>query len=357
MTTFLQFHLLTAYGPSNPNRDDQGRPKQAMVGGAPRLRLSSQSIKRAIRESAFFALDLKGHTGTRTKRIAEELEKRLAGQGVDAAKSRGAAAMVAEIFSKLEKAKEGAAPLTTTLAFVSPQEWARAEEFAMRIVNGEALPPERELKKEVLRKADGAVDIAMFGRMLADDPDFNREAAVQVAHAITTHRALAEEDWYSAVDDLNKAEDTGAGHLGEHGFGSGIYYLYVCVNVDLLVENLAGDRALAAKALEALARALAVATPRGKQNSHGHHPRAYFIRAERGTRAPRDLSGAFFTPVDRKLAQLGANDLESASVKALEKAVGDLDAAYGPCAEASVVLHVGQGGTLDAIAAFAAGSV
>ena len=33
MTTFVQFHLLTPYPPSNPNRDDQGRPKQASVGG------------------------------------------------------------------------------------------------------------------------------------------------------------------------------------------------------------------------------------------------------------------------------------------------------------------------------------
>jgi CRISPR system Cascade subunit CasC len=106
-----------------------------------------------------------------------------------------------------------------------------------------------------------------------------------------------------------------------------------------------------------LARALAEATPRGKQNSHGHHPRAYFIRAERGTRAPRDLSGAFFTPVNTKLAQLGVNNLESASVKALEKAVADLDAAYGPCCAAHELMHVGHGGTLDAIAAFAAGSV
>lgn len=353
MTTFLQFHVLTAYGPSNPNRDDQGRPKQAMVGGVPRLRLSSQSIKRAIRESAFFALDLAGQTGTRTKRIAEELEKHFAGQEG----ARKAAEDVAGIFSKLDAAKEGKAALTTTLAFVSPQEWELARELAGRILAGEDLPKDKDLKKQVLRRADGAVDIAMFGRMLADAPEFNREAAVQVAHAITTHRAQAEEDWYSAVDDLNKAEDTGAGHLGEHGYGSGIYYLYVSVNVDLLVENLGGDRDLAAKGLEALARALAEATPRGKQNSHAHHPRAYYLRAERGSRAPRDLTGAFFTPVNAKLRELGANDLETASVTALEKAARELDAAYGPCAEAVEVLHVGQGGTLAAIAAFAAGSV
>jgi len=357
MTTFLQFHLLTAYGPSNPNRDDQGRPKQAMVGGVPRLRLSSQSIKRALRESTFFALDLAGNRGTRTKRIAGEVEKHLTGQGAGVEEARKAATAVAGIFSKLEAAREGAAPLTTTLAFVSPEEWRLARDLADKILAGEDLPKDKDLKKEVLRKADGAVDIAMFGRMLADDPEFNREAAVQVAHAITTHRAQAEEDWYSAVDDLNKAEDTGAGHLGEHGFGSGIYYLYVCVNTDLLVANLGGDRELAAKGLEALARALASATPRGKQNSHAHHPMAYYLRAERGSRAPRDLSGAFFTPVNAKLAALGANDLETGSVKALEKALADIDAAYGPCCEAHEVLHVGQGGTLDAIARFAAGSV
>jgi len=76
MTTFIQFHLLTPYPPSNPNRDDQGRPKQAIVGGQPRLRLSSQSLKRAIRETSFFMQDLAGHRGTRTKRIADEIAKR-----------------------------------------------------------------------------------------------------------------------------------------------------------------------------------------------------------------------------------------------------------------------------------------
>lgn len=358
MTTFVQFHLLTPYPPSNPNRDDQGRPKQASVGGHPRLRLSSQSIKRAVRETAWFMQELAGHRGTRTKRIAEELERRLIARGTPAENARAAAAQVAAIFSKLEAAKEGKAPLTTTLAFVSPEEWQAAHDLADRLVAGDK-PDEKELKKLVLRRADGAVDIAMFGRMLADDPDFNREAAVQVAHAFTTHRALAEDDWYSAVDDLKtREEDSGAGHIGEAGFGSGVYYLYACVNVDLLVANLGGDRALAAKGIEALARALATATPRGKQNSHAHHPLARHIRAERGSRQPRDLSGAFFHPVNLRLVELGSNDLMRASVKALEEMAGKLDRAYGPAAEAVAVMDVdaGQGG-LDEIARFAAAAV
>ena len=350
MTTFVQFHLLTPYPPSNPNRDDQGRPKQAMVGGQPRLRLSSQSIKRAVRETAYFRQDLAGHVGTRTKRIAEEVEKHLFAKGIDGANARSAAATVAGVFSKLEAEKDGKAPLTTTLAFVSPDEWAFAHALAERLAAGEK-PDPKELKKLVLRRADGAVDIAMFGRMLADDPDFNREAAVQVGHAITTHRALVEDDWYSAVDDLKtREEDAGAGHLGETGFGSGIYYLYACVNVDLLVENLAGDRALAAKGIEALACALATASPKGKQNSFGHHPRAHYIRVERGSAQPRDLSGAFFKPVD-----LRANDGVRASISALEEMAGKLDHAYGPACDAALVLNVPDGqGTLAEIAAFAA---
>lgn len=352
MSTFLQFHLLTVYGPSNPNRDDQGRPKQAMVGGAPRLRLSSQSVKRALRESAFFALDLADHQGVRTKRLYEKLKDKLTVEGADAAAAHAAAEKVAGIFGKLE-APDKAAPekiVATTLAFISPAEWRLAEELAAKILAGEELPKDKDLKKLVLRRADGAVDIAMFGRMLADDPEFNREAAVQVGHAITTHRAQAEEDWYSAVDDLNKAEDTGAGHLGEHAFGSGVYYQYVCVNVDLLVANLGGDAGLAAKGLEALARALAVATPTGKQNSHAHHPRAAYIRAERGTQAPRDLTGAFFAPVTEQ-------PWAAQSVKALEDMAGKIDRAYGKTWDDEAVLDVQRGtGSLDEIAAFAAAS-
>ena len=351
MTTFVQFHLLTTYPPSNPNRDDQGRPKQALVGGATRQRLSSQSIKRAIRESSYFANDLAGHIGTRTKRLFEELKNKLIAGGAEDAKAQEAAAEVAKIFGKLEAPKKDAPEkiVATTLAFISPDEWKLAEALAAKALAGESLPKDKELKKLVLRQADGAVDIAMFGRMLADDPDFNRDAAVQVGHAITTHRVVAEDDWFSAVDDLKKREeDMGAGHLGESGFGSGVFYLYACVNVDLLIENLAGDRDLAARGLESLSRALATATPRGKQNSYAHRPLAAYIRVERGSQAPRDLSGAFFTAVT-------GVDILGASVGALEKTAAQIDKAYGPASDACYVMNVpAEVGSLAEVAVFAA---
>jgi CRISPR system Cascade subunit CasC len=355
MTTFLQLHLLTVYPPSNPNRDDQGRPKEAFYGNTPRLRLSSQSIKRALRLSEPFQAGLAGNLGERTKLIGNVIREYLETLDVAADRALAIAADVAKVFGKIDTSDKKRSKdwvQSTTLAFISPEERRFALELAEKAARNEALPADKVLAKTVLRSADGAVDIAMFGRMLADNPDFNREAAVQVGHAITTHRAQSERDYFTAVDDLKTREDdAGGAHLGENGFGSGVYYLYACVDTDLLIKNLDGERALARKGIEALVKALATATPRGKQNSHAHHPRAAYARAEIGEQAPRDLTGAFFKAVR-------GEDLLDDSIVALERTAQQIDAAYGPAWDREEVLNVPAGkGTLDTIAAFAASAV
>ncbi len=250
MSRFLQLHYLTVYPLSNPNRDDQGRPKSASYGGAPRLRISSQALKRAARLSDAMQNDLKGHLGERTQRIGEVIRDTLEHEGVPDKKAAELAEKVTDVFGKIdETAKKDKKIRTRQLAFISPEERETAIDLARRAAAGEDLPDLNALKKTVLRTADGAADVAMFGRMLADDPDFNREAAVQVSHALTTHRAQVEDDFYTAVDDLKRpSEDAGAGFVGEAGFGSGVFYIYACVDTALLKENLNGDSALAATA-------------------------------------------------------------------------------------------------------------
>ena len=350
MSRFLQLHYLTIYPLSNPNRDDLGRPKTARYGGAPRLRISSQALKRAARLSDVMQTDLKGHLGDRTQRIGEVVRNAVAGACETEDQAIEIAKKVTDIFGKLdtEAAKKGAIR-TRQLAFISPDERSAAIELARKALAGEKLPGDKDLKRLVLRTADGAADVAMFGRMLADDPEFNREAAVQVSHALTTHRALVEDDYYTAVDDLKLAtEDAGAGFVGEAGFGSGVFYTYACVDTGLLAENLDGDRALAARAAGALVEALATATPSGKRNSYAHQTRAGYIRAEAGDSQPRSLAGAFFKPVE-------GDDLMAASVEALVEMAARMDSAYGACCEAAEVMNVAEGrGTLAAIRAFAA---
>ena len=356
MTHFVQLHFLTVYPPSNPNRDDMGRPKTAIYGGVQRLRLSSQSLKRAARLSPAMSGALAGNMGERTQRLGDKVVEHLLERGADDKKAREIAQQVAEVFGKIDAEAGKKNPdhvRIRQLAFISPSERQAAMELAERALGGEPLDKEaRNLGKQILRTADGAVDLAMFGRMLADAPDFNREAAVQVSHAITTHRAETEDDYYTAADDLKRPdEDMGAGFVGEAGFGSGVYYLYVCIDTHRLVENLAGDRELARKALEAVTEAFATASPSGKRNSYSHHTRASYIRAEAGDQQPRSLAAAFLNPVEGK-------NLLGNSIANLREAAAAIDKAYGAAAESSVEMDLAGGsGTLAGIKAFAAGQM
>ena len=347
MNRFLQLHLLTFFPPANLNRDDTGRPKTAVVGGTTRLRLSSQSLKRAWRTSDVFQHALAGHMGQRTQRLGEEVQEHLLERQVPPDRARSIAREVAGVFGKPKDEKDANPTRIEQLAFIAPEERAAALALAERAAGGEKI----EAKKAgILRTTDTAADIALFGRMLAEDPAYNREAAAQVAHAITTHRVTVEDDYYTAVDDLKRpAEDSGAGFLGEAAFGSGVFYLYLCVDRALLVKNLGGDtaaQALAATALGALVEAAATAAPSGKQNSFAAHGRAQYVLAERGDAQPRTLAGAFSKAVT------GSDHVED-SVRALAEFRSALDAAYGPAATEHAVMHVGQDGNLADIVAFA----
>jgi CRISPR system Cascade subunit CasC len=344
MSRFLQLHLLTFYPPSNLNRDDLNRPKTATVGGVPRLRISSQSLKRAWRTSTVFGDRLDGHRGERTQRLGEVIERHLAERQIPAERATQIARDVAGHFGKLKPEKDRSPTRTEQLAFISAEERANALSAAERIATGGEKPGIDDL----LRRFDTAADIAMFGRMLADNPDYNREAAVQVAHAITTHKVTVEDDFYTAVDDLKTLEeDAGAGFVGELGFGSGIFYLYACVDTALLVRNLGGQKALAATACSALAEAAATISPKGKQPSFAARARAHYVLAERGDSQPRTLAGAFVRPV-------AGDDLVHASTEALRDWRKKLDGAYGKVsAEKEMDVAAGTG-TLADIVAFAA---
>lgn len=350
MSRFVQLHVLTSYPPSNPNRDDLGRPKTALLGNVPRMRISSQAIKRAVRSHPEFRTSLEGKLGERTQRLGDKIAEHLCRKGADVTRSTEIARQVASAFGKIKGEKDANPTQIEQLAFISPEEKAFAFELADRIAAGESLPKDKELAKIVLRKADSAVDIAMFGRMLADSSEFNRDAAVQVAHATTVNRVEIESDYYTALDDLKEpSEDAGAGFVGEAGFAAGVFYLYVCVNRPLLLENLAGDRELAGRSISALVSALSSASPTGKQNSFANRVRAEFILAERGDQQPRSLASAFIEPVDT------GNQIDEAANRLMAKRA-DFAKVYGSDWDADIRLHVGKedSATLEEVARFCA---
>ena len=341
MSRFIQLHVLTAYPPSNLNRDDTGRPKTALLGDALRLRVSSQSLKRAWRTSEVFEAAVGSHLGTRTKMIGAEVFKTLIDGGVADKPAREWARSVAGQFGKLKadkKSETGEDLHIEQLAHISPEELASLDALSQLCAARKSEPTTDELK--LLRKPRAAVDIAMFGRMLADTPAFNMEAAVQVAHAVTVHKSAVEDDFFSAVDDLNKGlEDKGAGHVGERGYGAGLFYLYVCINRELLQANLGGDSALTAQALGALLHAITQVSPTGMQNSFGSRAYASYLLAEKGNQQPRSLVQAFLKPVK----PYGDRDMLALAVEALTVRRDNFDKVYGPCADSRYSFDVEKG--------------
>lgn len=350
MSRFIQLHILTSYPPSNLNRDDTGTPKTAIVGDCLRLRISSQSLKRAWRTSDIFASRLAGNLGTRTKEMGIEAYKALLDKGVGEKNARDWAKLIAARFGKAksDKKTDNNEDLhVEQLVHFSPEEQAAIDALVARLADTKAAPTEDDLN--LLRKDSSAVDIAMFGRMLAKTPEFNAEAAVQVAHAITVHKVVVEDDYFTAVDDLNHGEvDSGAAHIGELGFGAGVFYLYLCINREQLEKNLGGDRALAGRALTALIEAVTKISPTGKQNSFASRAYAGYVLAEKGDQQPRSLAQAFLAPVR------GQNMMNDA-VKALTERRKNFDAVYGACADDLRELDVEAGkGSLAELAGFIA---
>lgn len=335
MTTFLQLHALTVFTAANLNRDDTGRPKTLQFGGTQRLRVSSQSLKRAWRTSSVFADRLPGHLASRTQRIGARVRERLLAGGKSEADSLAIAQLIAVHFGKIEDKKGRDQSYTKQLAFVSPDEFKRAEALADRAIAGETITPEAD---DLLLPVDTAADLAMFGRMLADNPKYNREAAVQVAHAFTTHSAAVEDDYYVAVDDLKDPadrEDAGTSFIGVQEYGAGVFYLYACVDTQLLVKNLGGDTSVARAALAALIESALTVSPRGKQASFASRARASFALLERGPQQPRTLGAAFLKAVG---ASEAGGDAAAASIEKLQRFRANLDIAYGPGADAMVAM-------------------
>lgn len=333
MSAFLEFHLIQNFAPSNLNRDDTGSPKDAIFGGQRRARVSSQCFKRSIRMMASdHDLIPLAHRGVRTKKLKTLLLERLADRDPGDAEAKIEAALGAAGLKIKEDGK------TEYLLFLGEGEIAA---FASLIaahwdelpIGGDkkskkdaksALPSELVKKAKALLDGGKAVDVALFGRMLADLPAANQNAACQVAHAISTHRVEREFDYFTAVDDRG-GDETGAGMIGQVEFNSATFYRYAVLDLNKLHENLQGDGDLVLRAVEAFAKAMALAVPSGKQNTFAAQNLPEFIGVSLRRGVPMSLANAFEKPV---AARLDRGLLEQ-SVERLAHYDNKVSAVYG----------------------------
>ena len=270
--------------------------------------------------------------------------------GVAEKQAKEWAVSIAGVFGKNKKSDKNK-PLEELeieqLAHISPTEKEAALSLVVNLAEENRAPSADELK--LLKHQSTAVDIALFGRMLASSPEFNADAACQVAHALSVHNVVVEDDYFTAVDDLNDGKtDAGSAHIGESGFAAALFYSNININKTQLIENLNGDEALANRAIQALVEAAVKISPKGKQNSFASSAYASFALAEKGAQQPRNLSVAFLKPIDDA-------DQATAAIDALQGQVTRFDDVYGKCADSRCHFDVNKGeGSLTELLEFVA---
>ncbi|MFE9748804.1 type I-E CRISPR-associated protein Cas7/Cse4/CasC [Saccharothrix saharensis] len=305
---YLDVHVLQTVPPSNLNRDDAGSPKQAIYGGARRARVSSQAWKRATR-TAFADRVPKTDLATRTKQISSLLAKRLT-------EAHGASAEDATRISNallkplgIKPSKKNAEQTSYLLFFGYPQLDAIASAVQDRIGELAGLEDEAldaavaEVDVKAILGSGHPVDVALFGRMVADIPNLNVDAACQVAHAISTHPVEIEFDYYTAVDDENTREETGAGMIGTVEFNSATLYRYATLGLAQLETNLGGTGTVA-DAVELFVDCFARSIPSGHANSFAHRTLPSLVVVVAREDQPVNLVSAFEKPVNSRAGVL-----------------------------------------------------
>lgn len=343
----IELHMIQNVAPSNLNRDDTGAPKDAEFGGFRRARLSSQSLKRAMREQLVLPHDMGLDKAVRTLQLVAAIDKHLQ-QRVDAEESERIQAItnaLASVNIGYDAVKQQTQyllflPTRSALRFaeVISNYWhvllssAAGSEGKKKGKSSESKLP-KELTKElneIMRQAAATPEIALFGRMVADEPTWNVDAACQVAHAISVNKVSSEFDFFTAVDDLK--QDSGAGMMGTVQFGSSTFYRYLVVDVDAYLRNMADGDAITDEMLGAAQASLAAfievavkSLPSGKQNTFAAHNLPSLVMTVVREDAPVALTNAFLKPV----VATAMHDLVESAILKLDQHFGDITRAYG----------------------------
>lgn len=344
--TIVDISILQTVPPSNLNRDDTGSPKTATYGGTRRARVSSQAWKRATRLAFDDLLD-RSDLGTRTKRVVELIGERIIAQepSIEVARAQelaGQALSAAGIKLTAPRKSTPENPLPDESGYLLFLSSRQLDHVAALCIAADATDDSKSaLKSPEIKGAldtENSVDLALFGRMVAEATDLNVDAACQVAHAISIHPVASEFDFYTAVDDhkaADDAEDAGAGMIGTVEFNASTLFRYATVDVDALQRNL-GNADAARRAVEAFARAFATSMPSGKQNTFANRtlPDAVII-AVRDSQ-PVNPVGAF-----EEAITVESGRLEKAS-EALAKHIHEIDESFGTTPVAAWVVRVGD---------------
>lgn len=285
MTTFINIHALISHPSSMMNRDDSGLQKTAVFGGTTRSRISSQCLKRAIRQSDLYKKNVE-ELSIRTNKFDDLLA--LCIEKLPEFDAKLIEDVLENMGSKIKtEINKDTKEKIRFFDAVQPYSIGAIREAINMVQAGTEL---KELKKIVQIPT---IDVALSGRMDASCPERNVEAAMSVAHSLTTHSADIEVDWFTACDDL---AEQGSGHIGTNEFSSGVFYRYASINVDLLAKNINKTVSEAAHIVNTIINCFAQVSPSAKQKTFAAHNKADFVLCTNSNQ-PLSLANAFRNPI------------------------------------------------------------
>lgn len=335
--TILDLHVLQTVPPSNINRDESGSPKTATYGGVRRARVSSQAWKRATRREMARYLD-SGKLSRRTLRVVELVSAAILARDPDCEDAQARAEHVltaAGVTVKTPRRQGATLPESGYLMFISAAQADRLAELALAHETAKIKDAKNEAKAAL--REDQGVDIALFGRMVADDSSLSVDASCQVAHAISVDAVAPEFDYYTAVDDLSRDDETGAGMIGTIEFNSSTLYRYASLDVDALFETL-GDSEATAEAAGAFVEAFVRSMPTGKQNTFANRTLPEGVVVTVRDSQPVNLVQAFEEPV----VQTDSAGRVSLACQRLVSEARDVAAAYNDEPVRTLVVAKGE---------------
>lgn len=355
--TIVEIHILQTMPPSNLNRDDTGSPKKAVYGGVTRARVSSQAWKRPTRLK-FRELVDPNQLGIRTKRVVEVLTDRILrlDPAADPETAQKAAQSVLQDAGGIKLAKPRSAKKTddaggnvnepdqsSYLLFLGSHQYDELAAIGKEAIAAGGIKDflkNKDVKKRVkgILRNDRAIDVALFGRMVADDTDLNVDAAAQVAHAISVQRVDFDSDYFTAVDDVKQDSDeegdAGAAMIGDVEFNSATFYRYANVDVDRLLDTL-GDANATTQAVTAFVDAFSTTVPNGKINTFAHNTLPDLVVVNLRDTQAVNMVGAFERPI--------AGEIVANATKALVEREQEIDASYDTTPVRTWVVRVGKG--------------
>lgn len=332
---FVDIHVLQNVPPSNLNRDDTGSPKTAVYGGFRRARVSSQSWKKAMRDWLALKDDDTLH-GLRTRNILDLFKSEINRRGAfSVLNDEERDSLAREVVSTIGFKPNSKYPdKTQYLVFVSKRQITDAVDVVEAEIEDESHPTLNKNAKKAIRAkmaAGNSVDLAAFGRMIADDTDLRVDAAVQVAHAIGTDAVQSEFDYFTAVDDFNHDENedgqsnAGAGMIGTIEYDSATLYRYANVSLQQLKKNLDGDEDYERVALENCINAFIESMPSGKQNTFAAQTLPSTVIVE--IRDSRPLS--YVTAFEKPVRPTAGKSITELSTENLRDHMALIEEAYG----------------------------